>query len=469
LEDVSPDIEELTAYLDGELDQVSLERVEARLGSDPAYLNQMQAIQQTWDLLDWVPGVEPHKSFTRTTMELAFGYEVKQRKGAASSWTWVLRAVVLVAIPVVLFAGSYTLTRNKLKQPDQILLENLSVIDHHPYYTIARNDNQFVDGLLELFAGTNELGAELTLQQQEDVEVFVLPDELDARRAYVESLGAEEKLLLEKQMNEFFNKPEAKQNALKEFDREVRSRDDAKERLHVLSQYYEWLRGLKPEERTAVMGLQVDQCLAKIEQIRNLQATNKLGIAGLSDLPDHDVELVFGWYDAVCAQARGNLRERFANVVSKYAKEQGRKPASGMLRVAKRGYFPRLVKVLLQLDRKFVEKTVLRDGNLELLDLMLSAESKEVLYSLDSDQQKKLVFQWFESANQAKFDVRPEELYKFEKSLDSQLKRQLRSQDLSSEEYIGEIRRLYREKHEPDKPSAIDAQWEALLEQLQSQ
>ena len=467
MEDVSPDIEELTAYLDGELDQVSLERVEARLGSDPVYLAQMQAMQQAWDLLDRVPQAEPAKSFTQTTMELAVGHEVK-RKGSVSSWAWMLRAAVLVAIPVGLFAASYGLTRNKMKQPDRILLENLSVIDHHPYYTIARNDHQFVDGLLELFSGIGEVGSELTLQQQGDVEVsFALPEQLEARQAYVESLGSQEKLLLQKQMDEFLDKPEAKQNALKEFDREVRSRDDANERLYVLGQYYEWLRGLKPEERTAVMGMPVDQCLAEIEQIRNVQATNKLGIAGLSDVPAHDVELVFGWYDAVCVQDRKSLRERFATVISKYARDQGREPSSGMLRIAKRGYFPRLVKVLLQLDRKFVETKVLRDDNLELLDLMLSAESKEVLYSLDSDQQKKLVFQWFESANQAKFDVRPEELYKFEKSLDSQLKRQLRSQDLSSEEYIGEIRRLYREKHEPDQPSDIDAQWESLLEQLQ--
>lgn len=471
MEDVSPDIEELTAYLDGELDQGSIERVEARLGSDPAYLAEMQQLQQTWDLLDRIPEAEPDKSFTKTTMEMAVGHEVK-RKSSANRWVWLLRGAVLVAIPVVLFATSYALVRSNLNQPDRILLENLSVIDQHPYYTIARNDNEFVDGLLELFSGNSEIvTSELTLDPPENSAAFaLLPETLDARKSYVESLSAEEKLRLEKQMTEFLNKPEAKQNALKEFDRDVRSRVDASERLQVLNQYYEWLRQLKQEERTAVMGLPASECLAEIEHIRNVQVSNKLSISGLSEVPPDDIEMVFGWYDAVCGQVRNSLRDRFAKTVAQFAKDQGRKPSPGALRIAKRGYFPRLVKVLLQLDRKFVEQTVLKDDNLELLDLMLSAEAKEVLYSRDSDEQKKLVLQWFESANQAKFDVRPDELYRFEKTLDSERKSQLRSQNLSSEEYIAAIRRMYREKHElPKRPSDVEEEWETLLERLQGQ
>ena len=470
MKDGPQDIQELTAYLDGELDQAARDRVEARLGSDREYLAQMQQLQQTWDLLDQIPESVPAKSFTEKTMELAIGDEVK-RRNTVSAGVWVLRSAVMLAIPLALFAVSYAIARHKQNQPDRILLENLSVIDHHPYYTIARNDNQFVDGLLELFSGNSALvTSNFTLGNQIEPEVLAItPETPDARKSYVTSLSAEEKIRLKKQMTEFLKKPQAKQDALKAFDREVRSCDDASERLFVLGQYYEWLRSLKQEQRTVVMGLPAQECLVHIEQIRNIQASDKLSIAGLSEVPPHDIELIFGWYDAVCWEARGSMRYRFAQTVSKLASAQGRKPSRGALRIAERGFFPRLVKVLLQLDRQFVEQTVLREHNLELLDLMLSEEAREVLYSRDSDQQKRLVLQWFESANQAKFDVRPEDLYKFEKTLDSQTKSQLRSQNLSSEGYIAAIRKLYREKHEPAQTRSNDQEWDELLEQLQGQ
>lgn len=470
MKDAPQDIEELTAYLDGELDQAAHDRVEARLGTDPEYLALMQQLQHTWDFLDQVPESMPSKSFTETTMELAIGAETK-RRNSASAGAWGLRGVAVLAIPAVLFAISYGVARHKQNQPDRVLLENLSVIDHHPYYTLAKNDNEFVDGLLELFSGNSALVASnfTTGNQIEPEALAITPEKRDARESYVTSLSAEEKIRLQKQMTEFLKKPQAKQDALKAFDQEIRSCDDASERLFVLGQYYEWLRSLKQEQRTVVMGLPAQECLVHIEQIRNIQASAKLSTSGLSDVPPHDIELIFGWYDAVCAQARGSMRDRFAQAVSKFASARGRKPSPRALRIAKGGFFPRLVKILMQLDRGFVEQTVLREDNLELLHLMLSEETREILYSRDSNQQKRLVLQWFESANQAKFDVRPEELYKFEKTLDNQLKTQLRNQHLSSEDYIAAIRKLYRQKHELAQPLSDDQEWDKLLERLQGQ
>jgi len=269
VEDSPQDIEELTAYLDGELDQESHERVEARLGSDPQYLAVMQQLQQTWDLLDRASSAEPAKSFTKTTMELAVGDELK-RKSSVSPWTRVLRVAAILAIPAILFATSYAVISNKQNQPDRILLESLSVIDSHPYYTIAKNDNEFVDGLLELFLGSSALATpDFTSGAQGENEFpAMLPEGLEDRRSYVVSLSPQKKVRLEKQMTEFFKKPQAKQDALSKFDREVRSQEDASERLYVLKQYYEWLRSLKQEERTACLPRSVWPRLRKSEMFR---------------------------------------------------------------------------------------------------------------------------------------------------------------------------------------------------------
>ena len=146
-------IEELTAYLDGELDQEANVRVESRLGSDPDYRAQMQGLQQTWDLLDRLPETELGTSFTQTTMKMVVGQEAKAKQ-AVKSWIWPMRIALLLTVLILLFAGSYGLIRNWQSAPDRILIENLSVVGHHPYYTTAKLDNDFVDGLMLFFGNT---------------------------------------------------------------------------------------------------------------------------------------------------------------------------------------------------------------------------------------------------------------------------------------------------------------------------
>ena len=43
--------DELSAYLDGELDEKQTQEVENRLGSDSKYLAELQSLQKTWDYL----------------------------------------------------------------------------------------------------------------------------------------------------------------------------------------------------------------------------------------------------------------------------------------------------------------------------------------------------------------------------------------------------------------------------------
>ena len=83
-------IEELSAYLDGELDEASVQRVEKRLADDAGYLAEMQSLQQTWDMLDQIPVTEPNRSFTKTTMEMVVG-QARQESKRQFSWFWPAR------------------------------------------------------------------------------------------------------------------------------------------------------------------------------------------------------------------------------------------------------------------------------------------------------------------------------------------------------------------------------------------
>ena len=70
-ESAQPEIDdELTAYLDGELDAASVRRVEERLARDTAYRGQLQKLERTWDLLDRLPRADVGEKFTKSTLEM---------------------------------------------------------------------------------------------------------------------------------------------------------------------------------------------------------------------------------------------------------------------------------------------------------------------------------------------------------------------------------------------------------------
>jgi anti-sigma factor RsiW len=62
--------EELTAYLDGELDGEHRRRVEDRLAREPEYRTELQRMQRAWDMLEELPRATVDDSFARTTIEM---------------------------------------------------------------------------------------------------------------------------------------------------------------------------------------------------------------------------------------------------------------------------------------------------------------------------------------------------------------------------------------------------------------
>jgi anti-sigma factor RsiW len=69
----------LVAYLDGELDEESTQALEARMSTDPKFRDEAEALERTWELLDFLPRPEPSNSFTHKTLErLAISDQLKQ-------------------------------------------------------------------------------------------------------------------------------------------------------------------------------------------------------------------------------------------------------------------------------------------------------------------------------------------------------------------------------------------------------
>src|SRR5215510_9110948 len=101
------DRENLTAYLDGELDEESARQLEAKLSIDDEARAEADALQQAWGMLDYLPRPEPSSSFTHRTLErLAVQTATVPRRvpGWVGGLGWV--AAMLVAAVIGFFAAN---------------------------------------------------------------------------------------------------------------------------------------------------------------------------------------------------------------------------------------------------------------------------------------------------------------------------------------------------------------------------
>jgi anti-sigma factor RsiW len=102
----------LVAYLDGELEEEAAQAFEARLSCEPQLRAEADALQRTWDLLDYLPRPEPSASFTHRTLErLAIRDTGIALAPPARPWMWLTpigwAAAMLIAMGGGLLAAHY--------------------------------------------------------------------------------------------------------------------------------------------------------------------------------------------------------------------------------------------------------------------------------------------------------------------------------------------------------------------------
>lgn len=134
-------LEELTAYLDGELDAVAVRQVEDRLAADPAYRDELTRLQRAWDLLDRLPRCTVGESFTRTTMEMV---AVAAEEELAAQTAQLPRrrrrrgAAAAVGVAVAAVAG-FVVGRQFWPDPNAALIRDLPVIENLEMYRQAES------------------------------------------------------------------------------------------------------------------------------------------------------------------------------------------------------------------------------------------------------------------------------------------------------------------------------------------
>lgn len=128
--------EELTSYLDGELDAEQVRQVEDRLARDPAYRGELQRMQRAWDLLDRLPRASLPESFSKSTLEmvalaacdeaLEAAQRLPERQRRQRNWG-ILGAAAAALV-------GFLVGRSLWTDPNEQLLKDLPVLQNYELY-----------------------------------------------------------------------------------------------------------------------------------------------------------------------------------------------------------------------------------------------------------------------------------------------------------------------------------------------
>jgi hypothetical protein len=185
-----PWLEEIVAYLDGELSAEESARVEQRLASDESYRRQLQSVERAWKALDELPQTVVDDRFSRTTMTMAVEAalaEVRELTRAMPvarrrrRWSTALAAAVAAALG---FLG----VRLAWQSPDAELRADLPVIDNVDVYTQFEGPEflRMLSGDLDELGGdAGEISGRLAR--------LAAVSQPDSRDAWLRGLNAEEK------------------------------------------------------------------------------------------------------------------------------------------------------------------------------------------------------------------------------------------------------------------------------------
>jgi anti-sigma factor RsiW len=127
------DRETLTAYLDGELDDAQTEALETRLGQDAKLRAELETMQKTWGMLDFLPKAELSPDFTNRTIDrLTLAGQSTQLAGRPSTFrrvaTWTMACLLAAVVGV---GGAAAVRRYAVKpiDPNESLVPDLRLLE----------------------------------------------------------------------------------------------------------------------------------------------------------------------------------------------------------------------------------------------------------------------------------------------------------------------------------------------------
>lgn len=143
------DRDNLTAYLDGELDENATRRIESILTSSSVARNDVEIFARTYELLDLLPRPSVGQEFTEKTVAVAKLEGYRKPISNQKWYRWLQRAAPLAGWSLAfLIAGTcgFAFTNQWLPQSDDLLLKELPLIQNLDVYNEV-DSVQFLEAL----------------------------------------------------------------------------------------------------------------------------------------------------------------------------------------------------------------------------------------------------------------------------------------------------------------------------------
>lgn len=408
------------AYLDGELPPEDCRRIEERLAADAEYRQQLRELDQAWEALNVLPAPKANDDFARTTMELVTVAAKEDASAASGRAAHVKRrrglwfATAAVAGAVLGFGAA----RLFLPNPNEELLRDLPAIHHVD--TLRQIESV---GFLQALASAG-MAERLVVDPSElKKEVGEYPSlaapSLQVRRAWIDELPEQEKIILAAQADRFRALEESDRTRVRQIEQAIRAGDEELKRTFLA--YEQWLNGLTAGQREELrMELSDSPVEEQVDIVRDFIR---------DDREQSSRRLLTQDADALRTEVMKVAAERGAAL----ARERSRRDDDDSPR-----QFERRLLILLarQLFRNDDEGREIR----ERLTSGLSPEAREYLDSLSGGRRAFQLWRWIVESMQTKVDSATLERF-FAEKLDNEKREELLS--LPAGEMQDRLERLY--------------------------
>lgn len=243
-------VEQIVAYLDGELSPTEAALIERQMSEDAAFRQEVQEMEKAWSALDALPNTKVDDRFSQTTMEMVVvaarteltektrALPVKRRNDILGKVLLAIAAASLAFLAVRLFR----------ENPNSVLLADLPTIQYLDIYSQFRD----VDFLREL---NDEVSDELwnfdLAQSDFDATVaqFDTISNSEHRREWLVQLDDEDRAALRAKYNRFVALPPTEQDRLRQLSEAVASDPQLDQLRDTMLRYQAWLGALPASQQ----------------------------------------------------------------------------------------------------------------------------------------------------------------------------------------------------------------------------
>ena len=244
------DDELLVAYLDGELDVATRQRIEDQLANDAKSRARLLHLQRSWDLLDWLPKCETDEVMTRTTLEMVAAHAggdtpaMVQANVVARRWPRGLAVVASIAISALAGYGLVAALSLRAYQRNLQELPLAALVQHGADVESV----DFLDALYEKKIFSVDVAAEET----GPLDGLVLVKQISQIQNHVEQLDLEDQEQLQQLRDQLSHLTPEDQRRLRSLRQELLdspSPEIARRRQRVMEEYHRWLSERTPRQR----------------------------------------------------------------------------------------------------------------------------------------------------------------------------------------------------------------------------